>query len=298
LNRIILSAPAKINLFLDVTGKLQNGYHTLDMVMQTISLEDEILLEKTTVGIEISSGNPEVPSGRENICHKAAGAFFEGTARTGGIKITIKKRIPVAAGLGGGSSDAAAVLKGMNILYDTGLTPKELCGIGLQCGADVPYFLTGGTCRARGIGEVLTKLPSFAGVYAVLVMPDFSVSTAWVYQNYRTDDPVRHPDTQTLISAIRARDIHKVARNMKNVLESVTAVKYPEIEGIKRDLKRYGALGSLMSGSGPSVFGLFESGEKAAKAFSELQKTYKQIYLVSTTDGGEEYGEADKNKNR
>lgn len=279
---LTISAPAKINLSLDITGKLENGYHTLEMVLQTISLKDEILLEKQSEGVEIACDHPLVPLDGRNICNKAARAFFQKTGIQGGVKIQINKKIPVGAGLAGGSTNAAAVLKGLNILYEARLSQDELLDLGLQCGTDVPFCLTGGTCLARGIGEKLTRLPAFGGLYAVLIMPEFSVSTAWVYQNYRMDDPVRHPDTQAIIAAIRIGDIARVAREMRNVLESVTAVKYPEIEGIKRDLKNRGALGSMMSGSGPSVFGLFGDEEQARKAFAILERQYEHIWLVST----------------
>lgn len=320
MDRIKLLAHAKINLSLDVTGKLENGYHILRMILQTISLSDEVLIEKTQQGIEISCDNPYVPCDKRNICYKAAKEFFskaglitfagesghtqkqsgeacsnengsDGADRKiTGVKIRINKRIPVGAGLAGGSADAAAVLKGLNVLYRTGFNQSELAEIGLKCGADVPFCLSGGTCLAEGIGEKLTRLPSFSNVSAVVVMPNFSVSTEWVYKNYSMEDRNKHPDTKMLIAAIKSRDIEKVARGMRNVLESVTTVKYPEIEEIKHMLKRCGALGSMMSGSGPSVFGLFENHEKARRAYNDLKKIYKRIYLVSTTDGGEIYG--------
>lgn len=305
MERIKLLANAKINLSLDITGKLDNGYHLLQMIMQTISLCDEIVLEKIKEGIEISCDSPYVPCDERNICYKAAKEFFEkirlkdlaGKAddrnygqQYSGIRIDIKKRIPVGAGLAGGSTNAAAVLKGLNILYRTGLKQSELAEIGLKCGADVPFCLSGGTCLAEGIGEKLTRLPPFSNVYAVVITPEFSVSTAWVYNNYNMKDRKSHPDTKMLIQAVKLKDIEKVARGMRNVLESVTAVKYPEINEIKRQLRSYGALGSMMSGSGPSVFGLFENEEKARVAFDNLKKNYKRIYLVSTTDGGECYG--------
>lgn len=277
-----ISAPAKINLSLDITGKLENGYHTLEMVLQTISLKDEILLEKQPDGVSISCDHPLVPLDGRNICDRAARVFFLKTGLQGGIKIHIQKKIPIGAGLAGGSTDAAAVLKGLNVLYDAHLSQEELSTLGLQCGADVPFCLAGGTCLAEGIGEKLTRLPDFTDVYTVLIMPEFSVSTAWVYQNFRMDNSVRHPDTQAILSAIRQKDIVKVAREMKNVLETVTAVKYPEIEEIKRALKDCGALGSMMSGSGPSVFGLFEEPDKAQRAFESLQNRYKYIWLVTT----------------
>ncbi|NLM09359.1 MAG: 4-(cytidine 5'-diphospho)-2-C-methyl-D-erythritol kinase [Clostridiaceae bacterium] len=305
MERIKLQAHAKINLSLDVTGKLENGYHTLQMIMQTISLCDEVILEKAQDGIEILCDDPSLPCDERNICHRAAKEFFEKNhikaftrdtdskthQQYTGVRIKIKKRIPVGAGLAGGSSNAAAVLKGLNILYGTNLNLHELAEIGLKCGADVPFCLYGGTCLAEGIGEKLTRLPSFADISVVLIVPEFSVSTEWVYKNYSLEDYKKHPDTKTLITAINSKDIEKVAREMVNVLESVTTVRYPEINEIKYTLKSCGALGSVMSGSGPSVFGLFENIEKARAAFDDLQKYYKQIYLVSTTDGGETYGE-------
>lgn len=286
LEQITIAAPAKINLSLDITGKLENGYHALDTIMQTISIEDKITLAKTGRQISVLCDHPQVPQGNGNICHKAAEAFFEKTALEGGVIITIDKNIPVAAGLAGGSSDAAAVIKGLNLLYGTGLTQREMCEIGLKCGADVPYCIVAGTCRAKGIGEKLTKLPSFAGVYIVLVVPDFFVSTAWAYKNYDLNSPDEKPCTEELISYIRGRDIKNTAERMANVLESVTAKKHPEIQEIKNDIKKSGACGSVMSGSGPSVFGLFENEEKARIAFSVIREKYNRSYLTLTVDGG------------
>lgn len=286
LEQITIAAPAKINLSLDITGKLENGYHALDTIMQTISIEDKITLAKTGRQISVLCDHPQVPQGNGNICHKAAEAFFEKTALEGSVIITIDKNIPVAAGLAGGSSDAAAVIKGLNLLYGTGLTQREMCEIGLKCGADVPYCIVAGTCRAKGIGEKLTKLPSFAGVYIVLVVPDFFVSTAWAYKNYDLNSPDEKPRTEELISYIRGRDIKNTAERMANVLESVTAKKHPEIQEIKNDIKKSGACGSVMSGSGPSVFGLFENEEKARIAFSVIREKYNRSYLTLTVDGG------------
>ena len=286
LEQITIAAPAKINLSLDITGKLENGYHALDTIMQTISIEDKITLAKTGRQISVLCDHPQVPQGNGNICHKAAEAFFEKTALEGSVIITIDKNIPVAAGLAGGSSDAAAVIKGLNLLYGTGLTQREMCEIGLKCGADVPYCIVAGTCRAKGIGEKLTKLPSFAGVYIVLVVPDFFVSTEWAYKNYDLNKTDEKPRTEELISYIRGRDIKNTAERMANVLESVTAKKHPEIQEIKNDIKKSGACGSVMSGSGPSVFGLFENEEKARIAFSVIREKYNRSYLTLTVDGG------------
>ncbi len=286
LEQITIAAPAKINLSLDITGKLENGYHTLDTIMQTISIEDKITLTKTGREISVFCDHPQVPAGDGNICHKAAQAFFEKTAIEGGVLITIEKNIPVGAGLAGGSSDAAAVIKGLNLLYKAGLTQREMCKIGLKCGADVPFCVVAGTCRAKGIGEKLTVLPSFAGVYVVLVVPDFFVSTAWAYENYVLDSTVEKPRTEELITYIRSRDIKNTAERMANVLESVTAKKHPEIREIKNDIKKSGACGSVMSGSGPSVFGLFENEQKARIAYSVIREKYNRSYLALTIDGG------------
>jgi len=286
LEQITIAAPAKINLSLDITGKLENGYHSLDTIMQTISVEDKITIEKTGRQISVLCGHPHVPQGNGNICHTAAEAFFEKTAVEGGAVIKIEKNIPVGAGLAGGSTDAAAVIKGLNLLYGTGLTQREMCEIGLKCGADVPYCIMAGTCRAKGIGEKLTRLTSFAGVYIVLVVPDFFVSTAWAYKNYVLNGAVEKPHTEELITYIRSRDIKNTAKRMVNVLESVTAKKHPEIQEIKNDLKKSGACGSVMSGSGPSVFGLFENEEKARIAFFTVRQKYNKSYLALTIDGG------------
>lgn len=287
---ITILAPAKINLSLDVTGRLENGYHTLEMIMQTISLYDEVVLHKAGDGIEIKCDNPLVPVDENNICHRAAKIFFDKTSISGGVIIELKKRIPQGAGLAGGSADAAAVLKGLNIMYSAGFSTNELLELGLECGADVPFCIAGGTCFAGGIGEKLTKLPSFAGFYVIVIVPEFAVSTAWVYRNFRMDACIKRPDNKMLAEAIKKRDLRSLAQGMVNVLESVTVAKYPEIEGIKKDIKRNGALGSLMSGSGPSVFGLFESESSALKAFSVLKNRYRYIYMVSTVDGGRVYG--------
>lgn len=287
---ITLSAPAKINLSLDVTGELDNGYHTLEMIMQTVSLYDEVRLQKVDNGIGIICDNPLVPVDESNICHKAARAFFRKALEKGGVKIEIKKRIPIGSGLAGGSSNAAAVLKGLNIIYNTGFSTEELAEIGLECGADVPFCLTEGTCLVEGIGEKITKLPSFEGINVIIIAPEFSVSTAWVYQNYRMDDCVKHPDTKRLVEAIRRKSLSELVKGMGNVLESVTVVKHPEIEGIKRDLKSHGSCGSIMSGSGPATFGLFEDEKTAQRAYTALKEKYRRVFLISTIDGGKIYG--------
>lgn len=282
MDSIELKAPAKLNLSLDVLGKRPDGYHELRMIMQTIGLCDTVTLEVSGEGIEVSCNSPFAPSGSGNIAYKAAALLMEACRIDKGIKIRIDKKIPVAAGLGGGSSDAAAVLKGMNALFSLGRNPAELAELGKQIGADVPYFIKGGTVLAEGIGEVLTELDRLADVDIVLVMPRFGVSTAWVYKNLVLEDIHERPDTDLLIRAVRERKLDVLARNMRNVLETVTIKKHGIIAGIKKRLLELGALGSMMSGSGPSVFGIFGDKQSAQRAWEKMRQDNWQCFLTHT----------------
>jgi 4-diphosphocytidyl-2-C-methyl-D-erythritol kinase len=267
MNSLELKARAKINLSLDVLGKRPDGYHLVRMIMQTVELHDKIVLETIPGGIEIACSCPGVPPGTENIVYKAARLLQKECKIKKGIRIKIKKNIPIAAGLGGGSSNAAAVLKGMNAIFSLGLQQAELMKLGAEIGADVPYCIKGGTALAEGIGEILTGLGTFKGVNIVLVKPKIKVSTAWVYNNLDLAAVQSRPDTQALIKAILSKRIADVASNMKNVLEVVTARRFAVIEEIKGRLIELGALGSVMTGSGPSVFGVFGDFESAQKAY-------------------------------
>lgn len=285
MDTIVLKARGKINLTLDVVGKRDNGYHDLRMIMQTINLYDTITIKKTkTPGIRINNNLAWLPKDDRNITYKAAEKFLKEANITSGVYIDIFKRIPVAAGLAGGSSDAAAVLVGLNKLFETHFSKKKLMEMGLEIGADVPFCILRGTVLAEGIGEVLTPLPSLPSLYIVLAKPNISVSTASVYKALKLDEITKHPKTDEYVEAIKARDIPYMTNNMDNVLEEVTIKMHPQIEKIKEDMLAQGALGSMMSGSGPTVFGIFPSKHKATLAaeYFKNQCGLREVHVTST----------------
>lgn len=289
MNSIILKGRAKINLTLDVVGKRENGYHDLEMIMQSINLYDTIYIRKTKMpGVRLKSNYSWLPINEKNIAYKAATLFFKETGINGGVAIEITKRIPVAAGLAGGSTDAAATLVGLNRIYETGLSREQLMEMGLKLGADVPFCIARGTMLAEGIGEELTPLVAMPYTYLVLVKPPISASTAVVYKNLDINNIKRHPDTQTVIKALEQGNVQEIAKNMANVLEEVTIGMYPEIEDIKQDLMKHGAMGSMMSGSGSAVFGLFETKEAAIKAskYFKNQLGMREVYVTTTFSPG------------
>ena len=269
MNNITVRSYAKINLGLDVLGVLPNGYHTLKMIMQTVSLYDTLCFEKTAgTGIELSTNLPYLPTDEKNLVYKAITIFKEKYGISEGIRCTVTKRIPVAAGLAGGSGNAAAALKAMDALFDTKLTPEALASDGLALGADVPYCLMGGTALAEGIGEVLTPLPAPPDAKVLIVKPKVSVSTKEVYTSLHLDETTAHPDIDACIDALRTGSLKKLCDNLGNVLEDVTVKLHPCILDIKSKMLDLGADGALMSGSGPSVFGLFGDEEKAENAYN------------------------------
>lgn len=279
---IELAARAKVNLSLDVINKRPDGYHDLRMVMQTIRLHDKVILEVIESGIEISCNCRWVPSSSDNIAFKAADLFINTFGIRKGVRIKIDKRIPVAAGLAGGSSDAAAVLKGMRSLFLPAVLDEELMTLGRQVGADVPYCIKGGTMLAEGIGDILTELVPFTGVNMVLIKPRIGVSTAWVYKSLEIDKIVDRPDTELITRSINNSDIFSLAKNMRNVMETVTEKKYDIIREIKSRLIERGAIGSVMSGSGPTVFGIFRNYEDARKAALALRSSRWDSFLTET----------------
>ncbi|MDR0405330.1 MAG: 4-(cytidine 5'-diphospho)-2-C-methyl-D-erythritol kinase [Clostridiales bacterium] len=271
-------APAKINLSLDVTEKRSDGYHEIETLMQTVSLRDEIALEKSDV-IEMSTNRFYLPCDERNLAFRAAQAFFAAANIDGGVKITLRKNIPVGAGLGGGSSDAAAVLKGLNALYDANLSMEKLTEIGAGLGADVPFFFTGGTCLARGMGERLTPVQNNLKCFIVIVKPEFSISTKWVYQNLKLNEIKQRPDTNAMIDALERGDLRAAAQNMCNVLEGVTAKRCGHVGVLKSRMTEAGAIGAMMSGSGSAVFGLFEREQAARKCVTRLKAGYHQVFI-------------------
>lgn len=276
------SAHAKINLTLDVTGKLPNGYHTVRMVMQTVELHDDVTVTKTDTGrITLSCDRPYVPTDGHNLAIRAAEQFFTATGTACvGLHIDLVKRIPVAAGLAGGSTNAAAVLHALNELYQTGCTLDELCEIGVKLGADVPYCVRGGSMLAEGIGEQLTPLPAMPPCWAVLCKPAFSVSTAEVYAQMNGGNLSMRPDTAGMIKALETGDYAGICHRLYNVMETVTARRHTEIGQIKDILLSCGADGAVMSGSGPTTFGLFCDADKAQRAYETLKQTFPETLLT------------------
>lgn len=287
---ISLSAPAKINLTLDVKGRRPDGYHELETVMHQISLADNITIRAIPRGIELTCDHPDLPVDDSNLAYRAAWEILKRCSAGEGVAIDVKKHIPIGAGLAGGSTDAAAVLIGINRLYNYGIITEQLQDWGALIGSDVPFCIKGGTALARGRGEILEKLPPGPPLNLVLVKPDFSVSTAEVYRQYSLQQPKKTPDTRAFLEAWRRCDMIRMCTAMENVLESVTAARFADIEQLKTRMQGLGAAKSLMSGSGPTVFGIFEETETARSAWESLQKDYQEAFLVSSYNGGENIG--------
>lgn len=282
MDKISLKALAKINLGLDVVRRREDGYHEVRMVMQTIHLFDRLNIEKTKdAGISIKTNLSFLPVNENNLIYKAGKLLMDEFNITEGVSVELDKRIPVAAGMAGGSTDAAAMLYGMNKIFDLGLSMQELKDRGVKIGADVPYCLMRGTALAEGIGEKLKSLPPMIKCPVLIAKPQISVSTKFVYENLKLDENTVHPDIDALIQDIKAKDLHEVCNHMGNVLETVTIPNYPIIDEIKKKMMCNGAIGAMMSGSGPTVFGLFEDEETAKKAYKEMKKSElaKQVYL-------------------
>ncbi|WP_143319889.1 4-(cytidine 5'-diphospho)-2-C-methyl-D-erythritol kinase [Clostridium sp. HBUAS56010] len=284
-----LKAYGKINLGLDVLGKREDGYHDVRMIMQTVGLYDKIdIYLKETPGIEIVTNLYYLPVNENNLVYKAARLLMDEFHVAHGIRIHLKKFIPVSAGMAGGSSDAAAVLFGVNKMFQLGLTREELMERGLKIGADVPYCVMRGTVLSEGIGEILTPLPDMPQCQVLIAKPAVSVSTKFVYEHLDAAGlrPEDHPDIDGMIGAIKSHSIHQVARRLGNVLETVTIPEYPVIAQIKDRMKELGAVNALMSGSGPTVFGIFVNPKAAENAYEELrygesQNLAKQVYLTN-----------------
>jgi 4-diphosphocytidyl-2-C-methyl-D-erythritol kinase len=279
--KLVLPARAKINLTLDVLGKRPDGYHQVEMVMQTVSLADTITLEKTTEEILVSCTHPEVPLNEGNLAFRAAMLLKQAVSYNGGVTIHIDKQIPIAAGLAGGSSNAATVLIGLNSLWDLKLSREHLMQIGSALGSDIPFCIIGGTALATGRGEKITSLKAAPELTLVLIKPNYGVATAQVYGNFRQEQVANRPATQAMLKAIEAGDSEAIVRLTANVLEAVTLKMHPEIGEIKARLAQAGAKGVLMSGSGPTVFGFVEHEEKGIEVAAQL-KDLGSIYLAKT----------------
>lgn len=283
-NDISLKALAKINLGLDVVRRREDGYHEVRMIMQTIHLYDRLDIKRTREsGIQIQTNLSFLPVNENNLIYKAAKLLMDEFSITDGVSVKLDKRIPVAAGMAGGSTDAAAMLFGMNRLFSLGLTKRQLMERGVQIGADVPYCIMRGTALAEGIGEELSQLPPMVKCPVLIAKPSISVSTKFVYQNLKLDDATIHPDIDLLIDDIRAKNLYDIAAHMGNVLETVTIPNYPVIDEIKKHMLSHGAVGAMMSGSGPTVFGLFDDEATAKKAYKAMRSSHlaRQVYLTS-----------------
>lgn len=284
-----LKAYGKINLGLDVLRRREDGYHEVRMIMQTVGIFDRVdIIWKEEPGIRVETNLYYLPTNENNLVYKAAKLLMDEFRVTDGVTIKLNKFIPVAAGMAGGSSDAAAVLFGVNKMFRLGLTTTQLMERGVKIGADVPYCIMRGTALSEGIGEVLTPLPPVPQCQVLIAKPGINVSTRFVYENLRANDllPQQHPDIDGIIGAIQANDIYGIADHLGNVLETVTIKEYPVIQKIKEKMLEYGAIGSLMSGSGPTVFGLFTSPRAAQEAYEELRygsasDLAKQVYLTN-----------------
>ena len=280
---VTVEANAKINLTLDILGKRPDGFHEVAMVMQTIGLHDTLVMEKTERDIELSINVPWLKADEKNLAWRAAELIRQEYGLEGGVRIELTKRIPVAAGLAGGSADAAAVLKGMNDLYGLQLDEEKLCELGARLGSDIPFCIMGGTMLATGRGEVLTRLSDMPETWVVLAKPRISVSTAWAYQNYDEQGADRHPDNEAIKQAIDRGNRKAVAGLLCNVLESVTIKKYDVIAEYKQMMLDKGAMASMMSGSGPTVFGLARNREQAEAIANVLrQNTNADVFVTRT----------------
>lgn len=283
-NDISLKALAKINLGLDVVRRREDGYHEVRMIMQTIQLYDRLDIKRTQEpGIQIQTNLSFLPVNENNLIYKAAKLLMDEFSITDGVSVKLDKRIPVAAGMAGGSTDAAAMLIGVNRLFSLGLTKRQLMERGVQIGADVPYCIMRGTALAEGIGEALSPLPPMVKCPVLIAKPSISVSTKFVYQNLKLDDTTIHLDIDRLIDDIKAKNLHDIAAHMGNVLETVTIPNYPVIDEIKKHMLSNGAVGAMMSGSGPTVFGLFDDEDTAKKAYKAMRSSHlaRQVYLTS-----------------
>ncbi|MBP3351265.1 MAG: 4-(cytidine 5'-diphospho)-2-C-methyl-D-erythritol kinase [Lachnospiraceae bacterium] len=288
----IKKAYAKINLGLDVIGVLPNGYHEVKMIMQTVGIYDVLTFAKIPEGIVVTTDSGELPTDENNLIYKSAKLMMEKYHLPGGVKIHLEKNIPIAAGMAGGSTDAAATFAGMNELFEIGADEEALRELGVKVGADVPYCIMGGTALAEGIGEKLSPLPAPKDCYLLIAKPDINVSTKYVYEHLDAEGVEKHPDIDGMIMALEQGSLEGVVERLGNVLETVTVKKHPIIKQIKQIMLENGARGSLMSGSGPTVFGIFTEEEKAKNALQVLKdkELAKQLFVTGFVKGGTHAG--------
>ena len=302
MKNISVKALAKINLGLDVVRRREDGYHEVRMVMQTIHLFDRLELTKTNSGaITLTTNLPFLPANENNLAYKAAKLLKDEFRIRDGIDVKLHKHIPVAAGLAGGSTDGAAVLYGLNHLFGLGLSRQELMDRGVNLGADVPYCVMRGTALAEGIGEKITPLPPMVKCPVLIAKPQISVSTRFVYENLKLNAETKHPDIDRLIEDIRDKNLGAIAADMGNVLETVTIPNYPVIADIKRHMTEHGAVGAMMSGSGPTVFALFTDKSRAEQAVEQMKREFslKECFVTGIYRTAKEWkGEEKHDRNK
>lgn len=287
MERITRKAYAKINLGLDVLRRRPDGYHEVKMIMQTVGIYDILTFRKKEqaegvpqISIVLESkkeqgmtfSGEELPCDKSNLIYKAAALIMETYGIKEGVEITLLKNIPIAAGMAGGSTDAAAVFHGLNELFSLSMSLEDMKKLGVKIGADVPYCIMGGTALSEGIGEILTPLPAPPATHLLIAKPDINVSTKFVYENLHADTLQFHPDIDGMVTALKAGDLAGITDRMSNVLETVTVKEYPVINRIKEEMKKKGARNALMSGSGPTVFGIYENRETAKRACEEIRQ--------------------------
>lgn len=292
MDRVVTKAYAKINLGLDVLRRRPDGYHDVKMVMQTVDLYDVLLVSKKQEDtITISTQRKDLPVNEDNLIYKAIQLMKDTYGFEGGVHVELVKNIPVAAGMAGGSTDAAAAMRAINELFEINRPLKELEKIAVQIGADVPYCVQGGTVLSEGIGELLTNLPDAPQCILLIAKPDISVSTKYVYENLNLPQLEKHPDIDAMVKAIKRGDMQEMIEPMDNVLASVTEDKYEIIKEIKQSMEKSGAIKALMSGSGPTVFGIFETMVQAASAFDVIKEKgmAQEIFISKFVNPQEEY---------
>ena len=259
MDQIKLQAFGKINIALDVTGKRPDGYHEVKMILKSVQTHDDVVLRKQESGITLKTNKPFLPTDERNLAYKAAALIMERYGIAEGVRIDIGKNIPIAAGMAGGSTDGAACIRGMNELFGLNMDIAEMDEIAVKLGADVPFCLRGGTYLAEGIGEKLTEIESFPACYALMINPGFGISTKWAYEQVDLHPEIPHPDVDGCVRAIRNGNLHELSSFMGNVLEEVAKNDYPQIQEIEDRLMGSGAIAAMMSGSGPTVFGIFDN---------------------------------------
>ena len=284
MDKVVIKAKAKVNLSLDVTGIREDGYHEMRMINHSIELEDTLTFENSQEGITLTSNNNLIPLDEKNLVIIALRKLQKRFNKTQGVKIHIDKQIPAQAGLAGGSSDAAATLKGLNILWKLNLTTPELLEIGVTIGADVPYCLIGGTALVEGIGEKITSLPGMKKWHVVVVKPKVDIPTPWAFKKLDQKEIKNHPDITGIIQLLKDENYAKLNAAMGNVFEEVAFEAYPEIRGIKNDLLANGAIAAIMTGSGSTLVGYYREQERAEMAWQVLKQKYKMSFLSQVSE--------------